>query len=76
MSFNCEETYQRMQDYLDRELSPSEMALVKEHLDGCGICSEEFEFEAKVLRKIGRSLVDTEIPPNLVERVFASLGSA
>jgi predicted anti-sigma-YlaC factor YlaD len=53
MSFNCEETYQRMQDYLDRELSPSEMALVKEHLDGCGICSEEFEFEAKVLRKIG-----------------------
>ncbi|MDR3688081.1 MAG: zf-HC2 domain-containing protein [Fimbriimonas sp.] len=76
MNLNCEETYKRMQDYLDRELSPREMALVKDHLDSCGICSEEFEFELRVLRKIGRTLSDTEIPSDLVERVFASLGSS
>ena len=76
MSFNCEETYKRMQDYLDRELSPSEMALVKDHLSGCGICTEEFEFEWTVLRKIGRTLADTEIPPDLTERVFAALEHA
>ena len=73
MSFNCEETYRRMQDYLDRELSPVEMALVTEHLNGCGMCAEEFEFESKVLRKIGRTLVETEIPHDLIERVFNSL---
>jgi anti-sigma factor (TIGR02949 family) len=76
MSFNCEETYQRMQDYLDRELSPSEMALVTEHLNGCGICSEEFEFEATVLRKLGRTLVETDVPHDLVERVLNALSSA
>ena len=76
MSFNCEETYKRMQDYLDRELSSTEMVLVKEHLDGCGICAEEFEFEAMFLRKVGRTLIDTEVPDDLIERVLIALESA
>jgi mycothiol system anti-sigma-R factor len=76
MSLNCEETYEKMQDYLDRELSPAEMVLVKDHLDTCGICSEDFEFELTVLRKIGRTLSVTEVPSDLVDRVFAALSGS
>ena len=76
MNLNCEETYQRMQDYLDRELSAIEMALVTEHLIGCGICAEEFEFEALVLRKLGRTLLDTDIPKDLEERVLTAISTA
>jgi Putative zinc-finger len=30
--YTCEETIRRLDDYLDRELTPHEMQLVKEHL--------------------------------------------
>lgn len=73
MSFDCEETYRRVQDYLDRELSPEETRLVREHLDGCGICAEEYVFEASVLRRVRQCLAETEVPDDLFERVSASL---
>ena len=76
MSFDCEETYRRMQDYLDRELSPEETRLVREHLDGCGMCAEEYLFEESVLRNVRRCLADTAVPDDLFDRVSASLDAA
>lgn len=73
MKFDCEETFRRMQDYLDRELSPEEVRLVQEHLEGCGMCAEEYVFEALIVRRVRISLVDMEIPEELFERVQASL---
>lgn len=73
MSLSCEETFRRMQDFLDRELSPEETALVQEHLDGCGICAEEYLFEASILRRVVRCLRDTEVPDDLFERVSSAL---
>ena len=32
MEFNCAETYRRLQDYLDRELTTAEIAAVEAHL--------------------------------------------
>jgi len=73
---DCEETYRKMQDYLDRELSMEEMYLVREHLDKCGICAEEYRFEESVLRRVGRLLQDTYVPDDLFERVSAFLDQA
>ena len=76
MSFDCGETFGRMQAFLDRELALDEARLVQEHLDGCGMCAEEYLFEASVLRRVGGCLKDTEIPADLFQRVSASLDSA
>lgn len=76
MSLNCEETYRLMQDYLDRELSQEEVRLVREHLEWCGICAEEYVFEEAVLRRVRRCLQDTEIPDDLFTRVSKALDGA
>ncbi len=76
MSFDCEETYRRFGDYLDRELSLDEMRLVREHLDGCGICAEEYLFEETVLRRVRYCLADSEVPQDLFARISARLDSA
>ena len=73
MSFDCEETFRRMQDYLDRELSPEEIDLVQAHLASCGMCAEEYLFEASFLRRVSQYVQDTEIPENLFALVSASL---
>lgn len=76
MTLDCEATFRKMQDYLDRELSSEETALVRQHLDGCGMCAEEYRFEASVLRWIGRCLQGQTVPEDLFERVSASLDRA
>lgn len=76
MSFDCEETFRRMQDFLDRELSTEEARLVQEHLDGCGMCAEEYLFEASFLRRVRTCVQDIEIPEDLIERVLAALNRA
>lgn len=73
MTFDCEATFRRMQDFLDRELSSEEMLLVQGHLDGCGMCAEEYVFEASILRRVRGCLHDIEVPEDLFARVSASL---
>lgn len=73
MSLDCEATFRAMQDYLDRELSPEEMERVQAHLEGCGMCAEEYRFEASLLRHVGRCLQETEVPDDLFERIAVSL---
>jgi anti-sigma factor (TIGR02949 family) len=73
MTFDCAETYRRMQDYLDRELTDEEMALVREHLAGCGMCAEEYHFEASVLRRVRREFGEIELPPDLLRRAMSAI---
>lgn len=73
MAFDCEQTYRRMQDYLDRELTAEESRLVREHLEGCGMCAEEYRFERSILRRVGQSLREIVIPGDLLEKTLAAL---
>ncbi|RYD47247.1 MAG: hypothetical protein EOP83_28315 [Verrucomicrobiaceae bacterium] len=75
MTLDCEATFRRMQDYLDRELSSEEVSLVQEHLEGCGMCAEEYRFEASILTRIGRCLQEEPIPENLFERIMSGIGT-
>lgn len=61
----CEETFRRLDDYLDRELSADEMALVEQHLHTCEACAGEYAFEAGVLRTIRAKLQRLHAPPAL-----------
>jgi len=74
--YTCEEAFRRLDDYLDRELSPEEMRLVREHLEACAFCAAEFGFEARLLDELRPKLRRIGAPHDLIERVSRALESA
>jgi anti-sigma factor (TIGR02949 family) len=69
----CEEAFRRLDDYLDRELSPDEMLLVEGHLRICEVCTSEFVFEASVLTGVRGKLRSISAPSDLLARIAARL---
>ena len=70
---NCEEAFRRLDDFLDRRLSPDEMRLIEEHLEVCAWCTREFNFEASVLFGVKRKLRQLEAPAELVSKILSQL---
>jgi anti-sigma factor (TIGR02949 family) len=70
---NCEEAFRRLNDFLDRRLTPEEMRIVEEHLEVCAWCTREFNFEASVLHGVKRKLRQLEAPSDLVARILSKL---
>ena len=71
--YTCEEAFRRLDDYLDHELSPDEMVLVREHLEICAGCAREFNFERSVLKGVEEKLQQIDIPANLQSRILGLL---
>ena len=69
----CEEAFRRLDDYLDRRLTPEEARLVEEHLQICAACTQEFTFERSVLTGVRRKLRHLQAPPDLLGRVLSQL---
>lgn len=72
----CEEAFRRLDDFLDRRLSPEETRLVEDHLQICEACTREFSFEASVLEGVKQKLRQLETPSDLLARVLSRLQSA
>ncbi len=72
----CEEVFRRIDDYVDRELSAREMALVREHLETCAACATEYAFEAAVLGAVRDKVRRIDVPSDLLTRVEAQLEAA
>jgi anti-sigma factor (TIGR02949 family) len=72
---NCEEAFRRLDDFLDRQLSPDEMRTIEEHLEVCAWCTREFNFEASVLHGVKRKLRHLAAPPDLVSKILSRLPS-
>lgn len=70
---NCEEAFRRLNDFLDRRLSPDEMRLIEEHLEVCGWCAREFNFEASVLEGLKRKLKHLDAPTDLLSKILSQL---
>jgi anti-sigma factor (TIGR02949 family) len=73
---NCNEAFRRLDDYLDRELSPEEMKLVREHLEACAMCAAEFRFERSVIDEVRAKLKRLDVCPDLAERIAKALDEA
>lgn len=73
--FTCEEAFRRLDDYLDRELSPDAMALVREHLEICASCAREFNFESSILKGVREKLHQIEIPVDIQSRIALALAA-
>lgn len=74
--FTCAEVLQRLDDYLDRELSPDEMTLVREHLDICAMCAEEHHYERHILDGVKDRIRRIKAPPTLLGRVKSAIARA
>ena len=74
--YTCQETFGRLNDYLDRELSPDETRLMEEHLAVCAYCVLEFAFEANVLREVRARVQSIQAPEGLMSKVMGALAQA
>jgi anti-sigma factor (TIGR02949 family) len=63
--YGCQEALQRLDDYIDRELSPDEQAKVSQHLRICHECARKFRFEedlnTKLRDKVGKVLLPSDV---------------
>jgi anti-sigma factor (TIGR02949 family) len=73
--YTCREALDRLNDYLDRELSPREMQLVARHLKICRQCTHKFTFEAELLTELRAKVAHLDMPSDLMDRISASLSA-
>ena len=73
--FTCEQVFERLDDYLDRELTAEEMRLVREHLDTCAVCASEYRFESGVISGVRDKLRRIAVPNDLRARISALLAN-
>jgi anti-sigma factor (TIGR02949 family) len=71
----CDEAIARLDDYLDRELSADEMALVREHLNTCAHCAEAYAFEGNVLDDLKGKLRRIDLPESVIDKVRSILAN-
>jgi len=69
----CRQAFDRLEEYLDRELTASETLRVSEHLEVCANCAREFRFEAEVLGGIRERLDRIKVPAQLADRISRAL---
>ena len=77
--YTCEQVFRRMDDYLDRELKPAELARVREHLETCAACAREHRFEDALLGDLKAKLRRVAVPSELqgcIERQLAAAPAA
>ncbi len=70
---NCHETFAKLDDYLDRELTPEDLAAVERHLHICTVCSEEFAVEKDLMDALRAKLRRVRAPASLRGRISALL---
>jgi anti-sigma factor RsiW len=72
---SCSETLLRLDDYVDRALSPADLELVEEHLLECVKCAAKFRFEASMLDAIRDRLSRISAPEGLLRSIRERLGT-
>lgn len=72
----CEETVRRLDDYLDRALSPKEHAEVGAHLEVCGACAVAFAMQERFVEEVRDKMNRIAAPPALRERVMEMIREA
>lgn len=74
--FDCHQTFRRLNDYLDRMLTPEDTRLVEAHLADCVTCAREYRFEQDVLDQVRGALRRLDVPPQLFRKVSEQLEAA
>lgn len=76
--YGCREALERLDSFVDRELSPDEAGKVAAHLRICRECARKFRFEADLVAGLKEKIEHVEAPNDaqvsaLKSRIFALL---
>jgi len=71
--YTCEQVFQRLDDFIDRELTPGETTSIEEHLEICEWCAKTYKFQAGVLSEVRAKLQRISAPPDLLSRISGAL---
>lgn len=74
--YECADALARLDDYLDRRLSPRERRLVEQHLAVCTACTSKYRFETTFVSDVRRKLARIDVPPRLADRIHHALSQA
>ncbi len=69
---NCSDAVHDLYGYLDGELTEERRGVIAQHLEWCGPCGSAAKFEVELRRVIADRCL-TRVPPELMERIAASL---
>ncbi len=68
---DCEDSrIERLYEYLDGALSRSDLEEIRDHLDGCRECAEEYDLECLIRTVVKRSC--TEVAPDALKASILS----
>jgi anti-sigma factor (TIGR02949 family) len=69
----CEAILRRLDDYIDRELSPSDMQMVEQHIEECRHCAGVYRFEMSLIQAVRSRLRRICLPGDLMARIRLQL---
>jgi len=75
-ALTCRQAFDRLEDFLDRELAADETILVRAHLEICAQCAAEFHFEQRILDGVRARLARIQVPADLAQRIARALAEA
>lgn len=72
---DCDDTrMERIYEYLDGALTPEDLAEIKQHLDGCRECAEQYDLECVIRNLVKRSCTEAA-PENLKNAILDRIHS-
>jgi len=74
--YTCADAFDKLDDFLDRELSDKEIELVKEHLEMCTDCAGAYKFEGSMLECVRAKIQHIALPDDLMSKINAALDEA
>jgi anti-sigma factor RsiW len=76
LGMSCSAMVVRLDDYVDRALSPPELARVEAHLLECAACAGQFRFEVSLIDALRERLQRITMPDDLLSRIRDRLASS
>ncbi|TMD51162.1 MAG: hypothetical protein E6I85_13700 [Chloroflexi bacterium] len=73
--YDCEDCIRRLDQLVDKELSPPEVEEIHVHLDECGDCTKRYRFQEGLKRLVKVSYQEQKAPDALRERLRQQLGA-
>jgi len=65
----CEAILRRLDDYIDRELTPGDMRMVERHIEECLRCAARLRFEISLIQAVRSRLQRICLPGDLMARI-------
>jgi len=69
---DCAQALARVYEYLDGELSPADLERIREHIDDCGPCLQQYDLDIALKALVRRSCQESA-PADLRERIMVKI---